>query len=64
VRVFSDENDFGKHKGVDQDKTIVKIQVAELLKQEHLVRRNRAKEKRQIQKDSDKLLKLMGDLLP
>jgi hypothetical protein len=64
VRVFSYENDFGNHEGVDQRSDIVEIRVTQVVQQEHLVRRNGAKEEPQIEGDRDKLPKLMdGPLL-
>src|SRR5215469_2254507 len=63
VRVFSYENDFGNHESVNQAGDIVEIRVVELVEQEHLVGRNGAKEKRQIYRNRDKLLKLMDGLL-
>jgi ribosomal protein S24E len=63
VRVFSYENDFGNHESVNQAGDIIEIRVVELVEQEHFVRRNGAKEKRQIYRNRDKLLKLMDGLL-
>ena len=63
ARVFSYENNFGNHEGIDQRSDIVEIRVMQVVQQEHLVRRKGAKEKPQIERDPDKLLKLMDGLL-
>jgi hypothetical protein len=63
VRVFSYQNDFADYKGIDQPKAIIQIRIAEVVQQEYFVCLYGAKEKRQVQKDDNKLLKLMGGLL-
>lgn len=62
VQVFSDENDFRNHQGIDQRSAIVEIRDVKLVQQEHSVCRNGAKEKGQKQENLRKLLKLVGDL--
>ena len=62
-RIFTNENDFGDHGGIDQGGAIAEIRNVILLQQEPLVGDNSTEEKSQIQEDADKFLTFVNGLL-
>jgi hypothetical protein len=63
VSIFSNGNDFGEHKGIDECKAVYEIRNVKLFQQKHAVGCQGTEEKGQIEKDRDKLDELMGGLL-
>jgi hypothetical protein len=58
--VIPDQNNFGDNERVNQRSSIGEIRYVEFVKQQHAIRRQRAKEEGQVQEDYGEILKFVS----
>src|SRR5580698_10002102 len=63
MSILADQDNFGDYQCVDERRAVTEIRDLKLVQYKHLVRRDGAEKERQVQKDHQKFLKFVGNLL-